>query len=444
MCREHEQREGKGVGCGSGCVSCAPAMPTKQHRRPAYPIFRVMKDIPAGEPPPAQLAPLLPCLDLEPALLLEILEYGGCRALDIPGEAGGKIAIKATLAAAGIGEEEQEPVLQASKFLLRQIAFSPLDMRKERLEPAGFTDTHLAILAQALESAAKRQTDHFAPDPAAARQAAVASARAQAAEDARQKPATLREFVSAHAKGPALTAALSGVCRCAEMTKVSARLLLWHVACPIAMFLLLDLCNRRAFSEKVGLDSGNRVGGLLCMGITAGEFWAMLSVLGCAVVNPALVLVDLAASWTGARELDDTFVGMYTRHPEKMAAAQLWLWAWLWIMAVLSGLLLNLCGLGDIGTSLGTVRAQHHLRLLFVRARTNEALSPGCPAASARDGFRDIVVDSAGGHIDPGPKRDGEVADDRAQQNAAGCGLGGKRDRSGPRILRSVPVGGPV
>ena len=49
-------------------------MPTKQHRRPAYPIFRVMKDIPAGEPPPAQLAPLLPCLDLEPALLLEILE----------------------------------------------------------------------------------------------------------------------------------------------------------------------------------------------------------------------------------------------------------------------------------------------------------------------------------------------------------------------------------
>ena len=77
-------------------------MPTKQHRRPAYPIFRVMKDIPAGEPPPAQLAPLLPCLDLEPALLLEILEYGGCRALDIPGEAGGKPGVGELLKLKGL------------------------------------------------------------------------------------------------------------------------------------------------------------------------------------------------------------------------------------------------------------------------------------------------------------------------------------------------------
>ena len=131
---------------------------TARHRQqrvdPTGPIYRVMKDIPAGQPPPPQLAPLLPCLTLAPALLLEILEYGGCRALDTPGKEGGKLAIQATLAAAGIDEQDWEPVLQASKFLLLQIAFSPFEMRKERLEPAGFTDTHLAILGQALKRAA--------------------------------------------------------------------------------------------------------------------------------------------------------------------------------------------------------------------------------------------------------------------------------------------------
>ena len=167
-----------------------------------------------------------------------------------------------------------------------------------------------------------------AADHAAEHAAAVASARAQAAEgNARLRPAAgnpLLEAVSAHVADAWQTSAtrhvtgpvLVGVCRCAEPVKAGARLLLWHVAEPMAMFLLLDLCNGRTISAKVGLDNGNSsflepssrgALGLACMGIAAREFWTYFLVLSCAMVNPALVLVDLAASLTVRRLKNDDF-----------------------------------------------------------------------------------------------------------------------------------------
>ena len=143
-----------------------------------------------------------------------------------------------------------------------------------------------------------------------------------------------------------------GMSDCGALASGALKLLFWHVLQPALYFWV--------FSDAFpALEPVQRVLGCL---VAVREAVYLLSLVACACVNPAFLLVDVGASVRDDRGLGKrgryTFLFAYVIAPEKFVATALFREGGLdsnglMSVAMLVGVLLDLCGVAALGAGVG-------------------------------------------------------------------------------------------
>eukprot|EP01043_Picozoa_sp_COSAG02_P024659 COSAG02_NODE_1355_length_13099_cov_10.562923_4_plen_387_part_00 len=174
---------------------------------------------------------------------------------------------------------------------------------------------------------------------------------------------------------------------CGAAAQAAGKLLGWHLAQPVGYFVVYG-CAVSA-GDLDGLQRW--LGGFVLL----REVLYLLAVVVCAWVNPAFLLVDVAASVRSDGSGVDggyRFLAMYVVAPEKYVLSALVPDGPLIFFGFLLGLLLDLCGLGALGAGLAAGDLPPALAVGYTVTALGALVATGYSVVNSICGYSEIDI----------------------------------------------------